>query len=692
MDSNIIKGLVCSVSLLLTLSIVCEIGYVIPSRWKWLVPYINGLFISIICVSIMSMPFQLTTGLFFDTRTILIGVTAVAFGGISTLIAVCVTVIYRFSLGGVGVWMGVLTICASAALGLLWRQHLLHKKSKYRWLNTYLFGIAVHVTMLASTFVLPWPLAIQTFSQLALPVMLIFPIGTVLLSMLLMWQKERNEATLQIKEAEGRYKSLFNNNHAVMMLIDPVSGQIVDANPAACSFYGWQVDEIKNMNICNINTLPTDEIAIEMKQSTNENRNYFLFKHRKASGEIVDVEVYSGPIKLNGQTLIYSIVHDITSRIAADLKLQESENRFRSLVEGAPDAIFIETESKFAFLNKAALDLFGAISTDELIGTPVMDRFHPDFHNIIQERIEKLKIDKEAVPPNEEVFLKLNGIPISVDATAVPINYEKRDGAIVFARDISERKKLEKQKTEIESQLRQQQKLEAIGTLAGGVAHEINNPLNGIMNYAQLIVDEVEENISTTQYAREIIVETERISIIVKNLLQFSRQEKQSHSYASIYDIINQTVSLIRTIIKKDQIDLEINLDDGLPDIKCRSQQIQQVLMNLLTNARDALNEKYSDYNADKIIRLTCKQYTHNDRRWINIDIEDHGIGIPKKYYEKIFEPFFSTKPKDKGTGLGLSISFGIIKDHHGKIEILSEEGRYTHFLLDLPVDNGWTV
>ena len=174
------------------------------------------------------------------------------------------------------------------------------------------------------------------------------------------------------------------------------------------------------------------------------------------------------------------------------------------------------------------------------------------------------------------MFVKLDGSLVFVDVTAVPLYYNNLDGALVFARDISERKKLEYAKNEVEAQLRQQQKLEAIGTLAGGVAHEINNPINGIMNYAQLILDSTSDRAAIAEYAGEILHETDRVATIVKNLLQFSRQEKQSHSYASIYDIVNQTISLINTVVKRDQITLVVDMEEDLPEIKCRSQQFNR--------------------------------------------------------------------------------------------------------------------
>jgi len=256
--------------------------------------------------------------------------------------------------------------------------------------------------------------------------------------------------------------------------------------------------------------------------------------------------------------------------------------------------------------------------------------------------------------------------------------------------DITGEKLAEGKRRNAEIQLRQQQKLEAIGTLAAGVAHEINNPLTGILNYAQLVLDDAVPSSPEASYLQGIIDESQRVSKIVSNLLQFSRQEKQSHSYARIDDIIDRTVSLVRTIIKKDRIDLQVDVPEGLPEVKCRSQQIQQVVMNLLTNARDALNEKYPGADPDKVVRLVCRSFEAENRRWIRISVEDHGTGITPEVRQKIFEPFYSTKPKDRGTGLGLAISHGIVSDHHGYFEIDSEPGRYSTVSVVLPVDNGW--
>ena len=244
----------------------------------------------------------------------------------------------------------------------------------------------------------------------------------------------------------------------------------------------------------------------------------------------------------------------------------------------------------------------------------------------------------------------------------------------------------------MEAQLRQQQRLESIGTLASGVAHEINNPITGILNYAQLIQDRLPAESPLTEFTGEIMHETQRVAAIVRNLLTFARNEKQSHSPARIADFVQGTLSLIRTVIRRDQITLTVSVQEDLPLLKCRSQQIQQVLMNLVTNARDALNARYPAHHPDKILILEARLISKEERRWIRVTVEDHGTGISPEIRERIFDPFFTTKPRDVGTGLGLSISHGIVKEHHGEIIMQSEPGKFTRFHVDLPVDNGWVI
>ncbi|MDM8539907.1 PAS domain-containing protein [Desulfococcaceae bacterium HSG7] len=258
--------------------------------------------------------------------------------------------------------------------------------------------------------------------------------------------------------------------------------------------------------------------------------------------------------------------------------------------------------------------------------------------------------------------------------------------------DITDHHKTESEKKRLELQLQQSQRMNSVGKLAGGVAHEINNPINGIMNYAQLISDRLDKDSPLTEYASEIIGETERVATIVRNLLTFARDEKQNHSLARMVDIAETTLSLIRTVMGRDQISLEVDIPVDLPLIRCRSQQIQQALMSLITNACDALNQRYPEYDPNKKLSITSRMFVKNGQDWIRTTVQDNGIGIAPEVRKQMFDPFFSTYPRDRKAGLGLSVSYSIVQEHRGELHFESEPKQYTRFHLDLPADNGWKV
>ena len=375
-------------------------------------------------------------------------------------------------------------------------------------------------------------------------------------------------------------------------------------------------------------------------------------------------------------------------------QLQKSEMQYRLLAETAHDLIVThDLDGNITYANSMALRLSG-YRQEQLYSKSLTDLISQEFQQEMIEHQEKLIKGGHHQLIVETKFVNKLGQTMLVEVNISSIREDQEIiGVLMIARDITERVKAEEEKQQMEVHLRQQQKLESIGTLASGVAHEINNPIMGIMNYAQLIHDRIDpEESRLREFSAGIIEETERVATIVNNLLTFARQEKQSHSPARIRDIVDNTLSLIRTIIKRDQIILDVDVPDDLPEFKCRSQQIQQVLMNLLTNARDALNARYPEYDPDKIITLKVNLFEQEGRRWLRTTIEDHGGGIPVEIRERIFDPFFTTKDRATGTGLGLYISLGIVKDHHGELTFESEEGQLTRFYLDLPVDNGWEI
>lgn len=231
--------------------------------------------------------------------------------------------------------------------------------------------------------------------------------------------------------------------------------------------------------------------------------------------------------------------------------------------------------------------------------------------------------------------------------------------------------------------IRQKEKMDSIGIMAGGMAHEINNPLTGMINYAQLIKDS-SENTETIEYANNIVIQGERVSEIIQNMLAFSRLENDKYYPLDPVQMVESSVILVRSLLLKDFIDIETGFAENLPQIMGHLQQLQQVIINLLLNARDALNAKYHSKNPEKLIHIQVTYLL--EKEMVAIVIRDQGTGIPENIRSKIFDPFFTTKEYNKETGLGLSVAYGVITDHGGVIEVDSREGSYAEFSIFLPI------
>jgi PAS domain S-box-containing protein len=400
-------------------------------------------------------------------------------------------------------------------------------------------------------------------------------------------------------------------------------------------------------------------------------------------------EVQGAPVMRGGAVVaITMILSDITERRVAELALRRSESRWRFLWENVPDRITeLDADGRIVVTNRAV----GLRRAEELSGTHVFAHLSPEAGGALRRAMEialrtgapsSYEITLPSESPGERDRWWSNRVVPYVDGGA--------RGFLLIGTDVSDRKSAERERANLEAQLRQQQKLESIGTLASGVAHEINNPIQSIMNYADLVRIRADPGGMVADFAGEIVAETERVATIVRNLLAFARQEKEHHSPAQIGEMIEATLTLMRAVLRRNHITVEIDIPAGLPAIKCRSQQIQQVFMNLIGNARDALNARYPEFDENKRICVRAGLIERDGEAWVRTTIEDHGSGIPLEAIDRVFDPFFSTKARNEGTGLGLSVSHGIIREHRGELEVESKPDEYTRFHINLRVDNGW--
>ena len=388
--------------------------------------------------------------------------------------------------------------------------------------------------------------------------------------------------------------------------------------------------------------------------------------------------------------LIGEVFTNALQRKSADQALRERE-------------AFLDQAQMLTGIGNFSVDLLGecAVWSDQMYRIhgmePRLDALEPSLVDLLLEgeweRLSPLFVDEsQRTDQAHEAEYRIRRPDGEVRLIRTKAQWD-RDGTLLTGtvQDITEQRRAEEERLALEARLNHQQKLESIGTLASGVAHEINNPLNGIMNYAQLIANRLEEGDQRRDFARKIVRESERVSEIVRNLLAFARQEQQTRSPARPVDLVRATLSLIRTVLRKDQIELRVEVAEDLPVIDCRSQRIQQVLMNLLTNARDALNERYPGYDDDKVVTVSAGLVDRDERRWVRFTVADRGPGIAEAVTGRVFDPFYTTKPRDRGTGLGLSVSYGIAHDHGGDLFVETEPGVGTSFHLELPVSQATT-
>ena len=420
-----------------------------------------------------------------------------------------------------------------------------------------------------------------------------------------------------------------------------------------------------------------------------------IFVKRERAGA---VEVYyaresvpcaEGPFLKEERILIDALARRLGASIERDqalAALRQSEAKYRTLIENLPQNIFLkDRESVYVSCNGSYAREMG-LRPDELAGKT-------DFDLYPKELAEKYRSDDRrtmvagATEEIEETYLR-QGEERWVRTVKTPVRDEAGavSGVLGIFWDITDQKRIEEERKTMEAQLRQAQKLESIGTLASGVAHEINNPINGIMGYAQLMLDRPEDQDRVTRYAGEVIRESERIAGIVRHLLTFARDDRETPVETDLAEVVEGTLSLVQTILRHDHVQLEVGVPEDLPPVQCRPQQVQQVLMNLITNARDALNEKFPDHDPEKRLSIRASACEREGKMWVRLSVEDRGTGISEEVRERMFDPFYTTKGRRHGTGLGLSMSHGIVREHQGELTVETEPGQFTRFHLDLPV------
>jgi len=498
----------------------------------------------------------------------------------------------------------------------------------------------------------------------------------------------------QVRQAEADYRSIFENAGEGIFRRTS-DGKFITANPTMAEILGYQSpDELMsevNEVASRLYVDPNRQIEWERRLHEDERLVGFESQYRRKDGSFVWLSESARAVRNEEGAILYfeGIAEDVTERKRAEYELSESEERYRELVENALDIIYQhDLKGNYTSINKAGQQLTG-YSRAEALELNLMETVAPEYLEKAREML-RLKLAGETVTAYELEILTKDGGRIPVEANTrlvyqngVPV------GVQGIARDITERKRLEEALRESEEQLRQSQKLEAIGQLAGGVAHDFNNLLTAINGYSALALRRVGDDHSISPYLEEIKKAGDRAANLTRQLLAFGRKQLLQPLALNLNDIVSDMIKLLKRLIGED-IQLITKPGANLKQIKADPGQLEQVLVNLVVNARDAMPRggivTIETANTTLDGDYATRHLDAMPGEYVMLAISDTGTGMDQNTQSRIFEPFFTTKAKDKGTGLGLSTVYGIIRQSGGSIWVYSELGKGTTFKVYLPL------
>ncbi len=530
------------------------------------------------------------------------------------------------------------------------------------------------------------------------------PIAKIAARMINSWVQEL-ESQHQLEQSEERFRNIFNNLQDVYFETT-LDGKVVTSSPSGAVYSGYSLDEIIGNSVDILYHNPEDRSVLlaELKKKGRVRDLEMLFK--KKDGTPYDVSI-NADLVFDGEgnpTGLKGTIRDITDRKKAERKILESESKFRLMFEHAPMGIVhYDANGVITACNDHFVRIIGS-SRDKLIGLSMPDL--PD------QRI--VKTVKQALAGKPSFFegdyssvTAQKVTPVRVVFSPVFSKEQKTDGGIGIIEDITQERRTQEL-------LIQSEKMMSLGGLAAGMAHEINNPLAGMIQNAQVAINRLTKSSAVNEAAARQVGTTlqairaymddrgildqlchikdagHRAAGIVSNMLSFARKKEGIKTPQDLSVLIDQTLELMKNdydLNKKfDFKDIRIDkqADKDLCMVNCEKTKIQQVVINIIKNSIDAVT---LDQEEKVVLELNIR--LKNDRHMVQLEIEDNGPGIPADIRKKIFEPFFTTKSVDQGTGLGLSLSyFIIVDDHNGEIKVVSQPGKGARFIIRLPAEH----
>jgi PAS domain S-box-containing protein len=533
------------------------------------------------------------------------------------------------------------------------------------------------------------------FSSIIIPVIIAPPLayffaGTVV---------KLSHSQASLRQNEEKYRTILDNIEDGYFEVD-IKGNLTFFNSSVCRILGYSPSVMPGMNnreYMDKNNAKKVFETFNRVYKTGQPAKGFDWEVIKGDGSKghVDASVTLIADEAGNRIGFRGIARDITERKQAEKDLRESEEKYRQLVNHAPAGIYEVdfTQGRLISVNDVMSEYTG-YSKDELLDMSALDFLTRESQKQMMDRVARLMRGEKIYGSAEYKARAKDGREfwMLVNARYFYDKDGKLSSALVVAHDITARKRAQEEKERLEDQLQQAQKMEAIGTLAGGIAHDFNNILSVIIGYTELILMSANVDAEVRQNLKEIFNASKHARDMVKQILAFSRQSKQERKPIQVAHIVKEAIKMLRASLPTTiSIEQQIENDTGI--IEADPTQIHQVLMNLCTNAAHAMNGE------DGVMQISLSNVKLKGSApemvpdlkpgsYLKLSVSDTGHGIAPDAYEKIFDPYFTTKKKEEGTGLGLAVVQGIVKSHNGVVTVTSELGIGTTFHVYLPAIN----
>jgi PAS domain S-box-containing protein len=508
---------------------------------------------------------------------------------------------------------------------------------------------------------------------------------------------ERQQAEQALRDSEASYRAIFEASEDAIFVHDWESSAIVDANPKACATYGYSREDILRLGAGDLSSgVPpyTLQHALRYIEAAKEGSpQRFEWHRRNRDGSLHWDEVSLAPANIAGRRRLLAITREITERKEREEALRRSEARLRATIEAALDCVIgLDSTGRVIEFNAAAERCFG-YRRDEALGRPISELVMPP---AAADAADGMAPYISAVGGPER-GRRIEVAARRADGTSFPANLaigvargSEGDMFIAYLRDATERRRAEDERRRLEAQLRQAQKMEAIGHLTGGIAHDFNNILTSIMGYVALAAERQARfgDPRLAKYLEQAQLSCQRARDLIQQMLTFSRGRRGEPRPLSLPPLVRESVKLLRPTLPA-TLELRTTLQEELPAVILDPVQLEQILLNLCINARDATaGFGQIEVAARKVVGAeiectSCRQRAAGD--FVELAVKDSGPGIPASIMDRIFEPFFTTKEVGKGSGMGLSTVHGIVHEHGGHVVVESPPDGGTRFRVLLP-------